>query len=363
MKTSIILVVILSLSLVCGCSGAEAEPETSVSPTQSMAPSETQEPSQTPEVEQTPEPTPEPIRSPLTGEVIDSEYTSRPFAVMLNNISVALPQCSIAEADIMYEILAEGGITRFMAIYPDMENVGPVGSMRSLRPYYLSAALSYDAIIVHAGGSDQAYSDVSTKGADNIDGVRGYYGAEIFYRDPNRMSAGYEHSLFTTGELILQAVDMLSYRTQLSEGFDFGLDFTEESAPAEWQSAVNVVVDFGYKTSSFAYDSSSGSYTMTQYDQLLTDGSTGQAVDFTNIVVISADTVTLDSYGRLGITLTGSGSGSFYRDGKCTDITWSRSAEGEPFLYTLADGSQVEFGIGRTFICVIPTGTGTVTVS
>ena len=118
---------------------------------------------------------------------------------MINNIGVALPHCGISGADIIYEILAEGNITRMMAIFSDINKAnGPIGSMRSSRPYYIETALSYDAIYVHAGGSEQAYSDIASKGVNNIDGVRGNYDASsAFYRDKNRQQYGYEHSLFT----------------------------------------------------------------------------------------------------------------------------------------------------------------------
>jgi hypothetical protein len=77
-------------------------------------------------------------------------------------------------------VLAEGGITRMMGIFTNMADIDKLGSMRSLRPYYLSISMSYDAITVHAGGSEQAYSDVKTLGADDIDGVRGSYATVPF---------------------------------------------------------------------------------------------------------------------------------------------------------------------------------------
>lgn len=91
---------------------------------------------------------------------------------MINNIVYAQPQVGISNADIIYEIPAEGGITRMMAIFSHLYDIESVGSIRSLRPYYLSVALSYDAIVIHAGGSEQAYSDVKTYNADHLDGVR-----------------------------------------------------------------------------------------------------------------------------------------------------------------------------------------------
>ena len=101
--------------------------------------------------------------APLTGEPLSTKpENTRPFAVMINNIVYAQPQVGISNADMIYEIPAEGGITRMMAIFSHLYDVESVGSIRSLRPYYLSVALSYDAIVIHAGGSEQAYSDVRT---------------------------------------------------------------------------------------------------------------------------------------------------------------------------------------------------------
>ena len=163
------------------------------------------------------EPTPEASEEPsaplytngLTGEAIDEPSNLRPYAVMINNIKVAQPHCGVSKADIIYEVLVEG-TTRMMAIFSDISDAGALGSMRSIRPYFIEIARCYDAIVVHAGGSEQAYSDIATKGIDNMDGVRGAYGSSIFYRDPSRMHAGYEHSLFTTGEKVLEYTPILA---------------------------------------------------------------------------------------------------------------------------------------------------------
>ena len=145
--------------------------------------------------------------NPLTGEISDTDLsTARPYGVMINNIQVAQPQCGISEADIIYEILVEGSCTRMLAIFSDISDAGVLGSMRSVRPYYAELIRSYDAILVHAGGSEQAYSDISSYDIDNIDGVRGTYADTVFYRDSARMSAGYEHSLFTTGTKVMDYI-------------------------------------------------------------------------------------------------------------------------------------------------------------
>ena len=106
--------------------------------------------------------------------------------------------------------------------------------MRSLRPYYLDVATTYDAIMVHAGGSDQAYSDLKTLHWNNIDGVRGP-GADAFARDPNRMAHGIEHSLFTTGQKILDTTAALNYRTEHEEEDYYFVGWYNEFIRRVWE--------------------------------------------------------------------------------------------------------------------------------
>ena len=125
----------------------------------------------------------------------------RPYVVMINNIKVATPQSGISKADIIFETLAEGGLTRLMAVYQDIENIGIVGSVRSARPYFIDIAMGLDAIFVHAGGSDDAYITIKDRDVDNIDGVHG--SGETFFRDQWRQkNMGYEHSLMLDTSLL-----------------------------------------------------------------------------------------------------------------------------------------------------------------
>ena len=95
-----------------------------------------EEPAAEPEVEPLPDvPT---GTNPLTGLPIEPEYEQRrPVAVMLNNLKKAQPQLGNSQADIIYEVPAEGGITRMLAVYQSLEDVGSIGSIRSARPYYI----------------------------------------------------------------------------------------------------------------------------------------------------------------------------------------------------------------------------------
>ena len=342
-------IILALLILLTACGKKEAGPEVSAEPPSVAVQTETP----------TPTPTPEAITNPLTGEAIKEAISAnRPYAVMMNNIKVALPQCGISKADILYEILAEGNITRFEAIFSDINGVGNIGSMRSSRPYYIEVALSYDAIYIHAGGSEQAYSDISSKGVDNIDGVRGAYSGTTFYRDPTRMKYGSEHSLFTTSDKLIDCVKKLGYDTKHSGTFNYGLNFTETpdlGSSAASASTVNVSFE-GIKDTSFTYHSDTGYYTGAEYGGDLKDGTTGEAVKFKNLLVLYADTKILDDYGRRAVDLEGTGTGHFMVNGKTVDIKWSHAGTGKNFEYTLTDGTPLQLGVGKTYIAIVPTG-------
>ena len=95
----------------------------------------------------------------LTGMPMDeAKENNRPLAVMINNIDIAQPLMGVSQSDVMYECLAEGGITRIMACFKDPSGVAEIGSVRSARPYYIRIAQGMDAVYMHSGGSEDAYA-------------------------------------------------------------------------------------------------------------------------------------------------------------------------------------------------------------
>ena len=207
----------------CGAEPAEEEPEPDPAPVE-----EPVEPAE-------PEPYVPAGTNPLTGMPMEPVYEqNRPVAVMLNNLKAAQPQLGVSQADIIYEVPAEGGITRMLGVFQTLEGVGDLGSIRSARPYYLELALGHDALFVHAGGSPEAYRDISAWDVDNMDGVNGGSDAKIFWRDAyRRKHAGYEHSLLTSGENILAYLDQDHFRTEHEAGYETSQLFTEDGTPCD----------------------------------------------------------------------------------------------------------------------------------
>lgn len=353
MKKYIVLLLACLLAL-SGCGNGAGEttaPSTESEPTLRI---ETTAPDTQPVTEPVTEPQNTDV-NPLTGLPVDTPYDgSRPYAVMINNISVAQPQCGTTQADIMYEVLVEGGITRMMAIFSDLDSETPIGSIRSLRPYYLSIARAYDAIVVHAGGSTQAYTDLTDSGWDHIDGVNGSGSGSYFYRVQERIDrAGYEHSMFIDARDAVEYAEAQDCRFY-HEGHAAPFTFTDEPLAAG-EAAGNVTVHFRTsKETAFTYDGQTGLYAGAQYGDDWADGNDGTVQTFRNLLVLHAQTQTVDDVGRLAVTLVGSGDGYLIRDGYCIPIHWSRGAEDTPFLYTDEAGQPLSLGVGRSYIAITP---------
>ena len=294
--------------------------------------------------------------NPLSGERTMSDITKlRPYAVMLNNKREALPQLGVSQADIIYEVCAEGGITRMEALFATMEGVGTLGSIRSIRPYYIELALGYDAIIIHAGGSEEAYYDLSAWKTTHFDGVRGGWDASIFWRDQWRMAnRGYEHSLLTSGENILKFVADSNYRLEHNEGYHAPIKFNNENAAKFGVDANSVTVRFStYKTDVFTYDPESSLYMIEGHGQEYIDGNTEEQVGVTNVLVLNTTSQVLDNVGRLRVATTGGGTGTYFCGGKAVDITWARNTKDDPFEYKMANGWDLRWMPGKTYICII----------
>ena len=304
--------------------------------------------------------------NPLTGLPIAKEAANRrPVAVMLNNVKQAMPQLGVSQADVIYEVPAEGGVTRMLALYQSLEGVGNLGSIRSTRPYYLEIALGHDALLVHAGASNEAYRDIASWDVDNMDGVRGQSDAKIFWRDQTRRrNMGYEHSLLTSGEKIQAYLDEDHFRTEHRASYAYRQDFAPDGTPSNGTDANKIEVKFsGYKTGVFRYDPDSGHYMINQYGAAYTDGNTGEQVGVTNLLVLETAMSVLDQEGRLSVTTSSVGKGLFVCGGKSIPIRWQKADRNSPFLYTLENGSPLVLGTGSSYVCLIDPKSGSVTVT
>lgn len=348
MRTRRILAVLLAaaaLLLPAGCGGKE---EPSPTPTEAASPSPEPTPEQTPQ-----------FVNPLTGMPQETDTSKeRPIAIMLNDLKKATPQHGVSQADLIYEVAAEGGITRMLAVFQSVEGVGNIGSVRSTRTYYLDLAQGLDAVLLHAGASWQAAEAIKDRGVTSVDCLTGSYEGTLFWRDPDRKkNVGFEHSVFTSGEKITSLWPNYKFRKEHSEGYSYEMSFADDGTP-DGKAASRITVRFStYKTGVFTYDSESGRYLVEQYGAAYVDGNTGEQVGVTNVLVLRTEITSLenDYYGRLDVDLVGSGKGFYACGGKYVDIVWSKKSPDDQFVYTLQDGNPVVFGRGTSYINIIGT--------
>ncbi|MCL2369039.1 MAG: DUF3048 domain-containing protein [Oscillospiraceae bacterium] len=355
-----VLALVFLVLFLAACSGTEE-------PTYTPVPTPTATPTATPTPEPTPEPTPDVWtgpRNPLTGEPVEEDISEqRPFAILLNNLQLALPQDGLSRADIIYELPVEGGITRILAVFQDIEDVGVIGPVRSVRDYFVDIVQAHDAIFVFAGGSPAGYEAARSRGVPHIDGVLG--AGREFFRDQARANrAGFEHSLMTSSELLLANIGSYNFRMEHQDGFDAGLVFAYDAAPVDGQAAHEVTVRFSnVKTGIFTFDEETGLYRVSQFSNPHIDGATGEQLQVRNVLVLYATFWVADNYGRLGVNLTLGGEGYFISGGYMVPIRWTKGSHSEPFRYTLLDGTPLELAVGQTYVNIVNVVTGEVTIT
>lgn len=353
MKRIAVLFLIVSL-LLSGCSCSKNPTPTTEATTESTTQETTEvtQPSTTPS-----KPAEVQYRHPLTGMPLDKPWSGQATAVVINNLKAAMPQHGISQADIFYEVEVEGDITRCLAIFTDLSGVSVIGPIRSARTYYNSLAVSYDAPLVHCGGSEGlALSGRYGASGDTIanwEHIDQAYNGKYFYRDKDRLNSGfsYEHTLFTKGELLQQAMDAKGYNTPTDKSF--GLQFSD-SVTLNGENAEEVVIKFkAGKTTKLVYSAATQNYKMVQHGQDHVDGNTGNVVTFKNVIAIyTNEWYHPDGMHKLYDTI-GSGKGYAAINGKIVPILWNRESLRSPFTYTLEDGTPLVLEAGNSYIALV----------
>ena len=330
--------------------------ETTDSTTQNKDPDNTSDPDNTLQPTPTPTVPAGPVYiNPLTGLPCSEEVSKqRPAAIMINNIHTALPQEGISGADVLYECLAEGGITRLLMVTQDYASLGVVGSVRSSREYYLDFAQNHNALYFHAGGSNKAYTEIAQRKIDNFDGLY----LSMFYRDPWRLqNFALEHTLVITGEGMVNAIKYRGKTTQQKEDFANPFSFNTENKAPNGNAANCVYLPFSYYQKPYLkYDETTKTYKRWQYDAPHIDKTNNKQLEFTNIIVLFAShTGALDSSGHIDVTTTGSGDGYYISNGKYVSIKYYKADEDTPIKLFNADYSDLQINKGKTYIAIFPT--------
>lgn len=295
------------------------------------------------EVNEIQEPKKEEVKLPTT-----FASNTRPIAFMIDNNINAMPQAGLQEADLVYEMLVEGGETRLMIVMQD-KNLSKVGPLRSSRHNFLDYALENDAIYVHYGWSPKAKSDISTLGVNNINGI--YESATSFWRDKTRYAP---HNAVTSTANVLKIAEKKGYRTTTSN--EPVLNYVVDEVELEDGKDANIVtIPNSYSnTVKYTYNPTTKLYTRYSRNKKQTDWNSGETVTTKNIIITFAKNTSIDSYGRQNIDNIKTLDGYYITNGKAIKIKCEKTSRKSQTIYKDLEGNEIKVNDGKTFIQICP---------
>lgn len=269
-------------------------------------------------------------------------------AIMIENSPDARPQSGLKQAQVVYEAIAEGGITRFLAIY-QQNKPQLIGPVRSLRMYYLDWAAPYQPSIVHVGGSLFSLQEVRSGNYRNVD-IEYHSGAS--WRATDRYAP---HNVYTNFEKLGSLNTKLGYTNS-----DFTSFARADGQPAAEQNAksIDIAISGPLFNSHYDYNVATNTYTRSQAGGPHVDREDGQIMPSVVIALKVSMTKILEDGWRENITTTGSGEATVFQNGAVQNATWSKADRASPLTLTGQDGKPISLNRGQTWITAVPTTAG-----
>lgn len=319
---------------------------------------------------------------PLNGTMHTKEAkavwdTRRPLAVMIENHTDARPQSGLSSADVVYEAVAEGGITRFMALYYCNLGDTQVGPVRSARTYFLDWLSEYDALYAHVGGANSpgpanALGQIITYGIKDLNQFS--IGFPTYWRDYERLghTVATEHTMYSSTQKLWDVGAKRGWTNKNGDGTTWADSFVpwkfKSDAPAgttpSANSATNIKVYFwqGYEdyAVSWQYDPTCDCYKRSNGGSPHIDLDTKQQLTAKNVVVqFEKESNANDGYpGNVHLLYgtIGHGDALFFRDGKVTKGTWNKASRLARTVYKDVQGKEISFNRGVIWIETVPEG-------
>jgi hypothetical protein len=285
---------------------------------------------------------PPPPTSKLTGMVLtNADLAKRPVTgIMIENSSAARPQSGLLQADMVFEAVAEGGVTRFMATYQEStpDYIGPV---RSSRPYYLDYILALDGSYGHVGGSPEALQDIKTLGVKDLDQ---FSNANGYYRISSRSAP---HNMYTDFTRIDAMNQQKGYTSSEFVPFERKIDVPQTPTAK----LINFSLSGPNYNPTFTYDPVSNSYLRSQAGGPHTDFRSGEQISSKVVVAL---VVNKSSNGYNAIYQT-SGNGKVYvfQDGIVSEGTWSKADRKAGLVLKDKYGLPLKLTAGKTWVTLV----------
>ncbi len=333
-------------------------------------PSPTPPPTPTPTLTQTPavaaqsvpliDPATDLSINPLTGEKVDPAVLDRrPLAVKISNApAIVRPQAGLSFADVVFEHYAEGGLTRFTAIFLS-KDCEKIGSIRSGRLIDLEIPAMFKSMFAYSGASGGVNQEV--RKSDIFERVISPdFGHDSAFKRIPAPGKAFEHTLFSDTETLWQITEQrgLNSRQDL-QGWVFSEEPPPDGTPATF---IKIPYDPKYVTTEYQYDVDQGVYLRSVLGEPHTDELTGQQLTASNVIVLFAHHIETpileDTHGgghySIQIQLWGEGPAKIFRDGQGYELTWSRPKRHDLITFIDSEGNRFPLKPGNSWIQLVP---------
>ena len=302
----------------------------------------------------------------------------RPLTVMIENHADSRPQSGLSKADVVYEAVAEGGITRFLAVfYCHAAEEVTVGPVRSARTYFMDFASEYGdyPLYAHVGGANKP-------GPANALGQIGDYGWLAKGNDMNQFSIGFptywrdyerighevatEHTMYSTTEKLWEVASKRGLNATDEEGNKWNAKFTEwkfkDDEKLEARGTTSKI-DFSFWSNNpdyavtWEYNKDQNQYLRVNGGQPLKDLNSDSQIQVKTVIVqFMKEKGPIDEVKHMLYTTTGTGKALVFQDGKVIEGTWAKEKRQSRTKFTDGSGKEISLNRGPIWIEIVPTG-------
>lgn len=278
---------------------------------------------------------------PFTGMETTEEVTNRAVAVMVNNHPQARPQSGLSKADIVFEILAEGDITRFLAIYQS-EEPEVVGPVRSAREYYFTLANDYNAIYVYHGAANFINDMIKSREIENLNGAIYDNDGHLFVREPFRKAP---HNSYLQFDAVAEVAADKEY--DLAVAYD-AYTFLADNEEVNGENASSVKIKYGGNSIvTFEYDESTKKYFHYRNNDQTVELDSEKPIEIDNVLIVETKHEVIDAELRRAIDIHSGGPAYLLQHGKVQNVEWE-NRDGR--IIPVIDGEVIPFIPGKTWI-------------
>lgn len=272
--------------------------------------------------------------------------------VMVENAPEARPQYGLSLADMIFETVTEGGITRMLAFFQS-QTASRIGPVRSARPYFVDWAEGMKAAFAHSGGSAEALEQISV--STDLKDINEFYHEQYFWRDHSREVP---HNLYTSTALLQEYALKKNWEiVPASIGWEILKAGESRNLSANASStASQIEVDFSFDIFGvvYKYDATTKNYLRFLGGREHNDALTGQQIAVKNVVIMyTMSTIINQELLTIDLETLGTGRAVIFSGGQYISARWRKTSASAPLELIDADGSRIALAPGPTWFEVL----------